>query len=295
MKIVIAGGTGLIGSHLYNQFCESNHQVFIVSRKQGHVTWNSADLIAVLESSDILINLAGKSINCRHTKSNKKQILDSRINSTKQLGDAVLACKIPPKLWINASAAAIYSPKLNNPATENSTDFSTDFLSQVVSKWENAFFGFKLPQTRQVALRTSVVLSNSGGAFVPLYWLAKFGLGGTQGSGKQYFSWIHMEDYYRIILFLSTNSLSGVVNCTSPDPVTNSQFMKTLRSSIGMKTGLPAPEILVKIGAFVIGTENSLLLNSSFLYPEVLIKSGFEFKFPFVKNAVDDLIKSRKS
>lgn len=290
MKIVIAGGTGLIGSYLLTKFSERGDDVHVISRHPGHVSWSHDDLVNGLEGADILINLAGRSINCRHNKVNRELILKSRIETTEKLGKAVEKCCVPPKLWVNASASAIYSPDIKVPASESSTQFADDFLSFVVREWENAFFGFHLPKTRQLALRTAVVLSNDGGAFVPLYWLTKFGLGGKQGSGKQHFSWIHIEDYYRMIIFLMNNELSGIINCTSPNPVTNSELMRTLRRSTGMRIGLPAPDFAIGIGAVIIGTEKSLLLNSSYLYPEIILNAGFQFKFPNIENAIIDLI-----
>ena len=290
MKIVIAGGTGLIGTYLLHRFSQRGDNVLVVSRNKGHVSWNHQELKNALEGADLLINLSGKSINCRHTVKNKEAILKSRIETTDKLGKAVLACVNPPHLWINASASAIYSANIKEPAGESSTEFSNDFLSNVIRKWEDKFFSFHLPLTRQVAMRTSVVLSNNGGAFVPLFWLTKLGLGGRQGSGKQEFSWIHIEDYYRMILFLNENQINGIFNCTSPNPVTNTELMHAFRKCLGVKIGLPAPEFAVKIGAAIIGTESSLLLNSSFLYPENLMKAGFEFKYPVIKNAIEDLM-----
>ncbi len=291
MKIVIAGGTGLIGSYLFNKFSQRGDTVIVVSRLPGQISWNHNDLLSALEGADLLINLAGKTINCRHNKKNKIAILKSRIDTTAKLGNAVLSCKVPPRLWINASASAIYSANTIKPAGESSNELSNDFLANVVREWETQFFSFQQPQTRQVALRTSVVLSNSGGAFVPLFWLTKFGLGGKQGSGKQQFSWIHIEDYYNIILFLISNSVTGLVNCTSPNPVTNAKLMQAFRLNIGIRLGLPAPEFAVKIGATIIGTEPGLLLQSSYLWPETLINKGFKFKFPLINDAIADLIK----
>jgi uncharacterized protein (TIGR01777 family) len=290
MKIVLAGGTGLIGSYLFDKFYERGDDVVIISRLPGHISWNHEDLIDALEGADLLINLAGKTINCRHTDRNKDAILKSRIQTTDKLGKAVLSCINPPHLWMNASASALYSSEINEPAGENSTHFSDDFLARVIREWEDNFFIFNLPVTRQVALRTSVVLSKNGGAFMPLFWLTKFGLGGKQGKGNQMFSWIHIEDYYRIVLFLLNNSMKGIINCTSPYPIENSGLMHAFRKSLGVITGLPAPEFAVKIGAFIIGTEHSLLLKSSFMYPENLMNAGFKFKFPLIENAIEDLI-----
>lgn len=292
MNILIAGGTGFIGSYLKTGFEKSGDRVSIVSRGENSISWQKEALINALEQADVLINLAGKNINCRHNQANKMNILNSRIDTTLLLGEAIRNCKNPPKLWINASASAIYEPNENNASTESSAVYGTGFLSDVVRQWEKVFFDFKLPSTRQVTLRTSVVLGRRSGAFPSLLNITRFGLGGKAGNGRQIFSWIHIEDYYRIVKFIIQNSaLSGPVNCTSPSPVSNAELMKTMRRHTGMPVGLPAPVFAVKIGAKLIGTESDLLLESSNLYPEVLVNSGFRFKFSTVGDAIDDLIK----
>ncbi|MDO9152920.1 MAG: TIGR01777 family oxidoreductase [Paludibacter sp.] len=291
MKIIIAGGTGFIGQYLTEKFRKRGDQVLFISRQSGHVSWVYNDLLNALEGSDLLINLAGRSINCRHTAAHRKEIINSRIQSTSALSDAVSGCKNPPKLWINASATGIYKPSENIPATEVTTDFAGDFLAQVVTDWEKVFFAVNHPKTRQVALRTSVVLGKKGGAFSPLIFLSRFGFGGKQGSGNQIFSWIHIEDYFGIINYIFNNlRLNGVVNCTSPHPVTNKFLMETIRKNLNVKLGLPAPVPMVKLGAFFIGTEASLILNSSYILPEKLINSGFKFKFASIESAIVDLI-----
>lgn len=293
MNIVIAGGTGFIGTYLRKRFEEQGDVVKIVSREINHIPWTHNNLVCELEGVDLLINLAGRSINCRHTDENKEQILQSRLKTTQLLGNAVLACKNPPKLWINASASAIYKPSDTFVSTEKTTDLAADFLGTVVAQWEKMFFGFENAGTRQVALRTSVVLGRGEGAFPPLYNLARFGLGGQVGNGKQIFSWIHLEDYFRIIMFALENlNISGIINCTAPNPVSNATLMKVIRKNAGMPFGLPAPVFAVKIGARLIGTEPELLLNSSNLYPEVLINAGFEFKFNDVDSAIVNLMHS---
>lgn len=294
MNIVIAGGTGFIGTYLKKRFEEQGDVVKIVSRNINHMPWTHKSLVSELEGIDLLINLAGRSINCRHTVENKEQILQSRLKTTQLLGKAALACKNPPKLWVNASASAIYKPSETVVSTEKTTDLATDFLGTVVAQWEKMFFSFESAKIRQIALRTSVVLGRNEGAFPPLYNLARFGMGGQVGNGKQIFSWIHLEDYFRIIMFAVKNSnISGVINCTSPDPLSNAALMKVMRKNAGLPIGLPAPVFAVKIGAMFIGTESDLLLNSSNFYPEVLINEGFEFKFKDVDSAIADLKQSK--
>ena len=291
-KIVIAGGSGFIGSYLSARFLALGHSVFIVSRQSGDVAWQHNDLVETFEKADLVINLAGKTINCRHNETNRKAILDSRINSTKLIGNAISVCKQAPKLWINASAAGIYKPSITHPATEEEQAVGTNFMAEVVARWENEFFGFQLSKTRQVALRTSVVLGLNGGALQPLVWLTRFGLGGKQADGNQIFSWIHLEDYFRIIQFLmDETSLHGIVNCTSPNPLTNKDFMHSLRKRLKVPFGIPAPRWTIEIGARLIGTEPELLLNSSYVVPKRLIDAGFRFNFPQIDSALENLLK----
>ena len=294
MNILIAGGTGFIGTYLKKRFEEKGENVKLVSRTGIDVPWVHQSLVDELEHTDMVINLAGKTINCRHTGENKKMILDSRIKATSLLGNAIAACKNPPLLWVNASASAIYKSDTIAPATETSEHLADDFLADVVRRWETDFFSFKLPSTRQIALRTSVVLGRSKGAFPSLLRLTRLGLGGKVGNGKQIFSWIHIGDYFRIVEFLIQNdSITGVVNCTSPAPLSNAALMKEMRSKVKIPFGLPAPEFAVRIGAFFIGTESSLLLNSTNIYPELLLNAGFSFEFGDIDAAIADLIHSK--
>jgi uncharacterized protein (TIGR01777 family) len=291
-KVVIAGGTGFIGSYLARRFVETGYQVLIVSRDPKHVSWKPVDLIESFENADMVINLAGKSINCRHTDENKKEILDSRINTTLWIGNAILACKNPPKLWVNNSACGIYKASVDQPMTEDSTDLGTDFLSDVVRQWEKVFLGFHLPTTRKVVLRTSVVLGRNGGAILPLIWLSRIGLGGRQAEGSQIFSWIHIEDYFQILLFVVENySINGIINCTSPHPVSNKDLMGSIRKTLGVPIGIPAPKFAINLGAKIIGTEPELILNSSYIIPKRLLESGYHFKFPDIEKALVDLLK----
>ncbi len=176
--------------------------------------------------------------------------------------------------------------------TEDETELGNDFLADVVRQWEKVFFGFHLPETRKVALRTSVVLGKNGGALLPLVWLCRLGLGGKQADGTQIFSWIHLEDYFRVIQFLSENkSIHGVLNCTSPNPISNKVFMQILNKTLHALVSIPAPEFVIKLGAKLIGTEPELILNSSFVAPKRLLDAGFEFKYPEIESTLKDLLK----
>lgn len=294
MRILIAGGTGFTGSYLSERFRQKGFEVNFVSRNNGHINWNIKELTAALEKTDILLNLAGKSINCRQSAANKQAILQSRIKTTNMLGEALLNCKKKPKLWINASASAIYNSNNHSVSTESNYKESTGFLADVVRQWEETFFGFTQSAVRQVALRTSVVLGNSGGAFPPLNLLARIGLGGKTGNGKQQFSWIHIEDFYRLIEFIIDNeTITGIVNATSPSPLPNRDFMLKLRQAHHCKIGIPTPAFALRIAEKFVDINASLLLEPVNIYPEVLLNNGFRFNFTDADNAIKNLINNK--
>lgn len=291
MRILIAGGSGFIGSYLTKRFTQEGFQVSIVSRNPADVSWNEDDLINALQNSDVLINLAGRSINCRHTKTNKAAIVESRIATVHALGNALAKCSKLPHCWINASATAIYSSNNHYANTEHNFVPGHGFLAETVDLWEYTFFSHALPKVRQVALRTSVVLGQNGGAFKPLLTLAKFGFGGAVAAGSQFFSWIHVEDYYRIVRFCIQNqSIEGPIIVSSPKPLPQAHFMSLIRKVLKMFIGLPAPSFAVKIGAFLMGTEASLLIDPVNVYPKVLIDAGFSFEFSDAQQALSNLI-----
>ncbi|MFZ4583260.1 MAG: TIGR01777 family oxidoreductase [Paludibacter sp.] len=291
MNVLIAGGTGFIGSYISNRFIEMGYRVNIISRKSEQVNWNESSLIKALEKTDILINLAGKSINCKHSTANKKLILSSRIDTTNKLGQAIEKCKKAPSIWINASASAIYKPSIETCYTETNYKKGDSFLAKTVEQWEKSFFDFKLSNTRQIAFRTSVVLGNNGGAFEPLKRITMFGLGGKVGTGKQIFSWIHIEDFFRIMEYsIQNESIKGAINVTSPTPLPNAEFMMQMRKAVGCKIGIPAPAFAIKIASIFLNTEPELLLDSVNYYPETLLENGFKFKFYNSQDAIKDLI-----
>lgn len=291
-KIVIAGGTGFIGTYIAERFQKAGYAVLIVSRNPEHISWNPIGLTEALEGAEAVINLAGKSISCLHTEENRKAIIESRINTTLWLGNALLACIKPPKVWINASATGIYKPSFDHLMTEEETEYRNDFLSKVVIHWEKTFFAFQLSDTRQIALRTSVVLGKGGGALQPLVTLSRLWLGGKQGDGRQIMSWIHEEDYFQILQFLiASKNMHGVINCTSPQPIPNRGFMEQLRNCLRVPIGISAPEFAVKIGARLRGIEPDLVLNSVNVYPKRLLDAGFRFAYPDVAKALKDLLK----
>lgn len=277
-----------MGRYIRDKFKSEGYDVDIVSRDSGDVRWDDEQgLTHALEGSELVLNLAGRSVDCRYNEKNKLEILRSRTETTKAIGNAVLKCSQPPKLWINSSTATIYRHAEDRPMTEAEGDLGTGFSVDVATRWEQSFFGFTLSQTRQVALRMAIVVGKDGGVMEPLKRLTLFGLGGKQGSGKQMFSWVHIEDIYRIIVFLMEHQeLSGVFNCSSPNPVSNSELMDTLRKAMGMRIGLPSPAWLLEIGAVVIRTETELILKSRWVLPERLMNAGFRFKYEKLGEAV---------
>ncbi len=290
MKIVIAGGTGFIGHYFTEAFQKTGYKVLIIARKPNTIQWNDDHaIINALEDSELLINLAGKSVNCRYTEENKKAILSSRTETTKALGEALLKCKNPPPLWINSSTATIYRHAEDRPMTESNGEIGSGFSVGIAKAWEESFFTFRLPQTRQVALRIAIVLGKNGGVIQPLMNLVRFGLGGKQGSGKQMFSWIHIEDLFNIVRFVQAHhEIAGVVNCSSPNPVDNQTLMKTFRSVMNIKIGIPTPIWMLTIGASIIGTETELLLKSRWVVPERLLRLGFKYKYNQLHEALID-------
>ena len=290
-KIVIAGGSGFVGQYLNKKFKAAGYEVIIISRSTDHVSWDDISLITeALENAVLLINLAGKSVNCRYNEKNKKEILDSRIDTTRLLGEATGCCTKPPPLWINSSTATIYRHAEDRPMTESTGEIGTGFSVNVATNWEEAFFGFTLPQTRQVALRMAIVLGNDGGVIKPLKNLVRLGLGGKQGSGRQMFSWIHIEDLFSIISFIQQhNEISGVLNAAAPNPISNKIFMQQLRKHMGVKFGLPAPVWLLKAGAVLIKTETELILKSRWVIPERLSAAGFQFQYPDIDTALQKI------
>lgn len=289
-KAILAGGTGFIGKHFDEKLRAHGYEVIIISRKSPHITWDEEEkIVNALEGSELLINLAGKSVNCRYHLKNKEEIMESRIRTTEILGNAIHKCENPPSLWVNSSTATIYRHAEDRPMTEEDGDIGTGFSVEVAKEWERSFFNFKIPETRQVALRTAIVLGSGGGVMTPYKHMVRFGLGGVQGSGNQMFSWIHVEDLFNIVLFLKEhNELDGIFNCSSPQPITNRELMEHLRKTLSRKVGLPSPEWMLELGAVFLRTETELVLKSRWVLPERLEKEGFAFKYENIKEALDE-------
>lgn len=312
-KIIIAGGTGFIGQEMIKYWGKENQMVILTRQLPDarnnrnkynslsnedlqnvrFVKWdgkNVEDWVKEINGADLIINLAGKTVNCRYTQKNKTEIFDSRINAVKAIGAAIRQCSIPPKCWINASSATIYRHATDRPQDEYTGEFHNGFSVQVCQLWEKTFYDQLTPATRKAALRMAITLG-PGGVLIPYFNLLKFGLGGKQGNGKQMYSWVHITDTCRMIDWIAEHEKTeGTYNCSSPNPVTNAAFMKTLRKVTDTQVGLPAFEWMLKIGARMIGTETELVLKSRWVIPTKILETGFQFKYPLLKDAFTDII-----
>ncbi|CAI2765519.1 TIGR01777 family oxidoreductase [Flavobacterium collinsii] len=299
-KLIIAAGTGFLGQVLVNHFKNKFEEIVILTRGKSqiidgikYVNWNAKTFSGwenELEHATALINLAGKSVDCRYTQKNKKEILLSRIESTKILNEAILKCKNPPKHWLNSSTATIYRFSRDKQMDETEGEIGNDFSINVALSWEKAFFKTKTPKTLKTSLRTSIVLGKKGGAFIPLKTLAKIGFGGKQGKGNQFISWIHEDDFANAIEFILEKEITGVINIVSPSPIPNIDFMKKLQKAVGFPFGIPLNTFFLEIGSFFIRTETELVLKSRNVIPKRLLEKNFKFKFENIDSAFQNLL-----
>lgn len=299
-KMIIAAGTGFLGTVLIDFFKESYQGIIVLTRRKSErknniqfVHWNAKSLTGwedVLENADVLINLAGKSVDCRYTPDNKAAILSSRIDSTRVLNEAILRCKNPPKHFINSSTATIYRHSEDKQMDENSGEIGDDFSMNVAKSWEKAFYDVQTDKTLKTAVRTSIVLGKNGGAFIPLKRLTQSGFGGKNGNGNQFVSWIHELDFARAIAFIIDNKITGSVNVVSPKPVRNIDFMRKLQKAVGIPFGIPVSETLLQIGAKIIQTEPELVLKSRNVIPKRLTENGFTFEYHDIEKTFKNLL-----
>jgi uncharacterized protein len=310
LRIVMPGGEGHLGQLLARWLCSRGHLVTTLTRSAlrsaQSLPWDGKNIgawVEALENSDVLINLAGRSVDCRYNAKNRNDILRSRVDSTAVLGRAIERMSHPPGIWLNASTATIYRHSYdremdeatgelggNEPDSPSSWRFSID----VACQWEQYFFSSQTPRTRKVAMRTAMVMScGEGGIFEVVLRLVRMGLGGAWGSGRQYMSWIHETDFLRTVEFLIERpEITGIVNLAAPTPLPNAEFMSALRTAWGAPFGLPSKEWMLELGAFFLRTETELLLKSRRVVPGVLKKRGFEFLFPAWPEAARDLVQS---
>jgi len=308
MKIAIAGGSGQVGTVLARAMHSNGRDVVVLSRQPSVrpwrvVDWDGATLGAwsrELDGSDVLINLTGRSVNCRYTATNRQEILESRVNSTRVLGEAISQARRPPRVWLQASTATIYAHRYDAPNDEASGQTGGDevdapstwrFSIEVARAWERAFADAVVPQTRKVALRSAMTMSpDAGGIFDTLLGLVRRGLGGQAGDGRQYVSWIHHEDFVRATAWLIDHQeIDGVVNVAAPHPLPNADFMRVLRDAAGVRVGLPATRWMLEIGAVFMQTETELILKSRRVVPARLLDHGFVFKYPRWPDAAREL------
>lgn len=299
-KLILAGGSGFLGQALIRYFENEFDEIIVLSRSENktvgkirYLIWDASSFgswCKELEEATAIINLCGKSVDCRYTEKNKAIIFSSRLDSTKVIGEAILNCKTPPQLWINGASATIYRHSINTPMTEATGDIGNGFSVEVCKAWEKIFNSFKLTNTRKVNLRISMVLGKTGGVFPALLNGVKKGLGGTMGHGTQQVSWIHVDDFCSIVEWIIKNDTAkGVYNVVALQPVQNKVLMQFLRKKTNTRFGLPAPKWMLEIGAFFMRTETELILKSRYVVPERLLHEGFTFKYSTIEDCLESL------
>ena len=305
-RLILAGGSGFLGQALARHFQALGWEVVVLTRtpQASHATrevrWDAATLgewTRELGGATAVVNLTGRTVDCRYNEANRRAILDSRVNSTRVVGQAISQCARPPRVWLNASSATLYRHTFGPAWDESGTDFAAtpevkdEFSLEVIHAWERALNEAETPRTRKVALRTTMVLGLARNSVFPvLRRLARLGLGGRMGSGEQFVSWLHETDFLRAVEFLIAHEeLSGAVNCAAPNPVPNHELMRAFRELVGMPLGLPATAWMLEVGAFFLRTETELILKSRRVVPGRLLRAGFEFRFPELRGALSEL------
>ena len=314
LRIVIPGGSGHVGHRLAQFFQDRGHHVTILTRGPYTANWqtvhwdgeNPGPWTEALEGADVCINLAGRSVNCRYHARHRHQIYDSRITTTRLLNQVIAGLQHPPRVWLNASTATIYRHALDRPMDEFTGELgggelisryrhapeTWNFSIRVAKDWEAAFFSTPTPNTRKVALRSAIVMSPvPGGAFAVYSNLVRASLGGSQGNGRPFVSWIHETDFANAVEFLiHRDDMDGPVNLAAPNPLPNRDFMRELRDAWNVPNGLPAPRPILDIAALLMRTETELVLKSRRVVPARLLRAGFEFQFPTWPQAAEDLV-----
>ncbi len=306
-KIILAGGSGFLGRTLADWISRRGWDVVVLARSRSSasapgrwIAWDGAilgDWASEFDGTAAVVNLAGRSVNCRYYARNRREIMDSRIHSTRVIGEAIARCANPPPIWLNSSTATIYKHSFDQPMDEatgviGATCEAKDAFSiDVATAWERVFDEARTPATRKVAMRTAMVLGTEPGTvFRVLRRLARLGLGGTIAGGRQYMSWIHEHDFCRAIEWLiEHDDLSGPVNLAAPNPLPNREAMRLFRKTCGAPFGLPATEWMLEIGTFILRTESELVIKSRRVVPGRLLASGFAFTFPTLPAALEDL------
>ena len=314
MKIVLPGGSGQIGTLLARTLVADGHEVVMLSRHPKDAPWRvvpwDAETVGAwaseIDGADVVINLAGRNVNCRYSARNRRLIKESRIRSTHAVGEAIVRAARPPRVWLQASTATLYAHRYDAPndeatgvigGAEADAPDAWRFSIEVARAWEQAAEEAMVPHTRKVLLRSAMTMSpDRGGVFDLLLRLVRYRLGGASGDGRQYVSWIHDRDFIRAVYWLiEQESLHGAINLTSPNPIPNAEFMRTLRHAWGVLLGLPAAKWMLEVGAFVLRTETELVLKSRRVVPGRLLASGFSFQFPTWAEAAADLCRRWRS
>lgn len=302
-KVILAGGTGTMGRILQDHFIEQGYEVVVLTRrpalkqnpKARMVTWDGrapGPWTGELEGAHAVINLAGRSVDCRYHQRNKDLILNSRVDATRVLGEAIERCPIPPALWINLSSATVYRHAEDRPMDEATGELGTDFSPHVVLAWEKEFFRHQRSGVRQVAVRCAMVFSNGGGAFPRFAGLVRMGLGGHHGSGHQFVSWVHEADVARFFQWLmDTPTVDGIINLATPNPLPERDLMHALRDRLKPIVAFNIPEWMLGIGAFFLRTETELVLKSRRVVPARALAMGFTFRHANIHSALDHLVR----
>jgi len=299
-KMIIPGGSGYLGRHVSRWYAERGWEVVVLSRGVGQaeharlVQWDGATLgswAAELEGAELVVNLAGRTVNCRYHARNRQQILDSRVQSTRAIGEAIATCDCPPPVWLNSSSATFYRHAEDRVMDESTGEIGSGFSVDVCQQWEHALAEAATPRTRKVALRTSLVFGPGvGGVYGAFRNVVRLGGGGRMASGRQFVSWIHWRDFCRVLEWVREHGeLDGPVNVTAPNPLPNAEFMRCLREAVGMPFGMPSMRWMLEVGAFFLRTETELLLKSRRVKPGRLLISGFEFEFEHIADALAEI------
>lgn len=308
MKIVLPGGSGQVGTVLARAFHGNGHDVVVLSRDPRPAPWRVVAWDAEtrgswtkeLDGADVVVNLAGRSVNCRYGAENRRLILDSRVRSTRIVGAAIGLAQPAPRVWLQASTATIYSHRFDAPNDEASgilggrepgAPDTWNFSTDVATSWERALDEARTPGTRKVKMRSAIIMSpDRGGPFDLLAGLVRRGLGGRAGDGKQFVSWVHDADFVAAVRWLiDREDVEGAVNIAAPNPLPNAEFMRALRDAQGVRFGLPATSWMLELGAFFLRTETELVLKSRRVVPGILTERGFTFAFPTWPEAALDL------
>ncbi|MFA1540552.1 TIGR01777 family oxidoreductase [Actinomadura monticuli] len=311
MKVVIPGGTGQVGTILDRALTAAGHEVVVLTRRpsrEREIPWDGRTLGAwaeAVDGSDVVINLAGRSVSCRYTPANLREMMDSRVQSTEVVGAAIAAAARPPRVWLQMSTATVYAHRFDAPNDEATGVIGGGepgvpgywgYSVRIARNWERAQERAETPGTRKVALRAAMVMSpDRGGVFDVLSWLARLGLGGPVAGGAQYVSWIHDRDFVRAVEFLiGRDDLAGPVNLAAPGPLPQRRFMRALRAAWGVPAGLPATAWMAEVGALAIRSDTELLLKSRRVVPGRLLDAGFAFEHVRWPDAADDLVRRRR-